>query len=262
MKIFLIPLCSFLAFQTIIFSNHSNDVGNPDAYIVKDTNRIQIPVLCYHNITENGEKEDLLWIGKDQFYEQLKMLHDSGYHTILPGQLYNYLVKGTPLPSKPIMLTFDDSHKAHFSIAWPIMQHFGFKGVFFIMTVCIGKKHYLSAQEIKALSENGNVIGCHTFDHPVMNHLKGDEWEKEINMPTHELERITGHKVQYFAYPYGAWNDTAVVELKDRGVKAAFQLTGRMSQDNPLYTIRRMMVSGRWSGEEMQKRFLMVFKNK
>ena len=37
------------------------------------------------------------------------MLADSGYHTILPDQLYDYLTKGTPLPSKPIMLTFDDT---------------------------------------------------------------------------------------------------------------------------------------------------------
>ena len=90
------------------------------AWANKDRN--EIPVLCYHNITLNGEKEDPLWIGKERFSEQLKMLYDSGYHTILPGQLYEYLTKGTPLPSKPIILSFDDSHEAHYTIASPAMH--------------------------------------------------------------------------------------------------------------------------------------------
>lgn len=59
--------------------------------------------------------------------------------------------------------------------------------------------------------------------------------------------------VEYFAYPYGVWNETAVSELKNRGIKAAFQLIGKKSQKEPLYTIKRLLVSGTWSGKELQK---------
>jgi peptidoglycan/xylan/chitin deacetylase (PgdA/CDA1 family) len=53
------------------------------------------------------------------FKEHIKMLADSGYHTILPDQLYNYLTTGAPLPKKPIMLTFDDTDLDQFTIAAP-----------------------------------------------------------------------------------------------------------------------------------------------
>ena len=79
------------------------------------------------------------------------MLADSGYHTILPDQLYNYLTTGAPLPSKPIMLTFDDTDLDQFEIARPEMKKYGFKGVFFIMTVSLGRPHYMTKEQVKQL---------------------------------------------------------------------------------------------------------------
>jgi hypothetical protein len=39
-------------------------------------------------------------------------LSEAGYHTILPAQLYDYLLHDG-LPSKPIMITFDDTRGEH-----------------------------------------------------------------------------------------------------------------------------------------------------
>ena len=68
----------------------------------------------------------------------MQMLADSGYHTILPDQLYAYLNTGAPLPPKPVMLTFDDGDLDQYETALPILDKHGFKGAFFIMTVAIG----------------------------------------------------------------------------------------------------------------------------
>lgn len=218
--------------------------------------KVQIPVLCYHNISKHKEKEGPLWIAEERLNEQFKMLRDSGYHTILPEQLYQHLTKGTALPSRPILLSFDDTHEAHFSIAKPVMDRYGFKGVFFIMTVCIGKKNYMTSDQIKELSNSGHVIGCHTYDHPYVTTLKGNQWEKQIDKPKQTLERITGRRVEYFAYPSGVWNEIAIAELKARGIKAAFQLTGKQSKTDPLYTLERLMVSGQWSPVVLQRNIL------
>jgi hypothetical protein len=45
------------------------------------------------------------------FAAQMRMLADSGYHTISPDQLYSYLISGTRLPVKPILLSFDDTDR-------------------------------------------------------------------------------------------------------------------------------------------------------
>ena len=228
-----------------------------------DGDRKQIPVLCYHNIKKNPGKEDLLWISEARLNEQMKTLYDSGCHTILPDQLYQYLTAGTALPTKPILLSFDDTHEEHFSIAARILGRYGFKAVFFPMTVPIGKKGFMTTAQIKTLSDSGHSIGGHTWNHPDITTLKGKEWEQQIDKPKLLLERITGKAVNYFAYPYGVWNGSAIIELKKRGIKAAFQLTDKQSEKEPLFTIRRLMVSGNWSGTELQRHMKASFeKNK
>src|ERR1700744_2594340 len=154
-------------------------IGIFSAYAQENTAAImarkQVPVLCYHQIrdwrpTDSKVSKDYI-IPPAAFKAHLKMLADSGYHTILPDQLYDYLTKGTPLPSKPIMLTFDDTDLDQFTVARPEMKKYGFKGVFFIMTVSIGRKHYMNSQQIKQLSDEGNVIACHTWNHSNFKHF-------------------------------------------------------------------------------------------
>jgi len=177
----------------------------------------------------------------------------------LPDQLYDQLTKGTSLPSKPVMLTFDDSHESHFSIAAPILEKYGFRGVFFIMTVCIGKKKYLTAEQIKSLAEKGHAIECHTYDHPSVNNVTAEQWEQQLDKPVKKLEAITGKRVEYFAYPFGVWNEQAIIELKKRGIKAAFRLTGKKSINEPLYTIKRIIIPGTWSGNYLLKEMTRAF---
>jgi len=78
------------------------------------------------------------------FAAQMRMLADSGYHTISPDQLYSYLISGTRLPAKPILLSFDDTDLDQYTVAFPEMKKYGFKGIFFIMTVSLGRPHYMS----------------------------------------------------------------------------------------------------------------------
>jgi len=59
------------------------------------------------------------------------MLADSGYHAILPDQLYAYLTTGASLPSKPVMITFDDGDLDQYETALPELDKYGFKASFF-----------------------------------------------------------------------------------------------------------------------------------
>jgi peptidoglycan/xylan/chitin deacetylase (PgdA/CDA1 family) len=217
--------------------------------------RPQVPVLCYHQIRDWRPKDSKA--AKDYIVEvanfkaQIKMLADSGYHTILPDELYNYLVYGKSLPSKPIMLTFDDTDMDQFTIAAPELKKYGYKAVYFIMTVSIGRKgkfaDYMTKEQIKQLSDEGNVIGSHTYDHHNFKKFQGEDWVTQIDKPTKKLEDITGKKIEYFAYPFGLWNAEGIPELKKRGFKAAFCLAEKRDQQDPLFTIRRILGSGYWS---------------
>lgn len=225
--------------------------------------RRQVPILCYHRIREwkasdSKAAKDYI-VPVQDFKNQMKMLADSGYHTVLPDQLYLYLTKGTPLPPKPIMLTFDDTVLEQFTIAKPEMEKYGFKGVFFIMTVSIGRPGYMSREQIKALSDAGHTIGSHTWDHHNFKKYQGEDWVTQIEKPTKTLEEITGKPIEYFAYPFGLWNAEGIPELKKRGFTAAFQLAEKRDSQEPLYTIRRIIPSGYWSTKTLHNSIVKSF---
>lgn len=214
--------------------------------------RKQVPILCYHQI-RNWRPSDKQ-IDKDYiippatFSAHMKLLADSGYHTILPDQLYDYLTKGTALPPKPIMLTFDDTDGDQYNIARPELLKYGFKGVYFIVFNNINKnKHYMTRPQIRQLSDEGNVIACHTLTHANFKKFKGNDWTREMIVPTQKLEKLTGKPVKYFAYPYGLWNAANLPQLHKLGFLAAFQLTEPRDPNDPIMTIRRLIDCGYWN---------------
>lgn len=214
--------------------------------------RKQVPILCYHQIREWRASDSK--VARDYivppavFSQQIKMLADSGYHSILPDQLVDYLKYGTPLPEKPVMLTFDDTDLSQYTDALPELNKAGFKGVFFIMTVSLNRPGYMSREQVKALSDQGHVIGSHTWDHQNVKKLKEEkEWETQIEKPNRQLQEITGKPVKYFAYPFGLWDPRSVGEIKKRGFTAAFQLAIKRDDQEPMFTIRRIIVPGQWS---------------
>lgn len=128
------------------------------------------------------------------------------------------------------------------------------------MTICIGKPGYMSDRQIKQLADEGHEVGLHTLDHPDMRKLSGTKPGTQIIKPKRKLEAITAKKVEYFAYPYGAWNNAAVIALKQSGIKAAFQLSDKESERESLYTLRRLLVPGNWTATTLHKQIQATFR--
>jgi peptidoglycan/xylan/chitin deacetylase (PgdA/CDA1 family) len=225
--------------------------------------RKEVPVLCYHNIRHfrPGESDRMksYTVTPEAFAEQMKALSDSGYQTILPGELYDYLVHGASLPSKPIMISFDDTDAEQYSIGATEMNKYGFKGVYFVMTISINRPRYMKEAEIRNLSDSGHNISSHTWDHHMVTKYTGADWDSQFVKPKLRLEKITGKPVEYFAYPFGLWNKEAISELKTRGYKLAFILSTKRDSTEPLHTVRRMIVPGTWSTPGMMKAIRTTF---
>lgn len=220
--------------------------------------RKQVPVLCYHDIKDwkpglrQSMKEYIVPVAA--FKEQMQSLADSGYQTITPEQYYNHLTKGATLPEKPIIISFDDADLEQYTIGAAELEKHNFKGVFFVMTIVIGKKNYMSSEMIKDLSDKGHVIGSHTWDHHNVKNYTAEDYKVQFAGSRDKLQSITGKPVEYFAYPFGVWNEAALPQLEQSGYKGAFQLSASKRDSTlPLYTLRRMIVPGTWNTATMHK---------
>jgi peptidoglycan/xylan/chitin deacetylase (PgdA/CDA1 family) len=214
-----------------------------------------IPILCYHQIRDwkstDSKFARTYIVPVDAFKSQMKMLHDSGFHTILPDQYLAYLEKGEPLPSRPVMLTFDDGPESQVTNALAELDKEGFKAVFFIMTVVLGHPNFVTKQDVRDIDSKGHVIGCHTWNHTSVTKYKEKDWAIQVEKPKKDLEKIIGKPVNYFAYPNGLWNAAAAAEIKKYGYIAAFKLWEKMDKALPLYTIKRRIASGYWDNKAL-----------
>ena len=237
--------------------------AKPVADLATILSKREVPVLCYHHIRnfKLGESENMksYSVTPAAFAEQMKALYDSGFKTILPDQLYDYLLHNGTLPAKPVMLSFDDTDEEQYSIGATEMNKYGFKGVYFIMTIAINRPRYMSKVQLKNLSDSGHLIAGHTWDHHMVTKYSGADWDTQLVKPRKQLEEITGKSIEYFAYPFGLWNQAAIPEIKSRDYKLAFILSTKRDTTEPLYTIRRMIVPGQWSTKGMMNAMKATF---
>jgi peptidoglycan/xylan/chitin deacetylase (PgdA/CDA1 family) len=262
--------------STVATSTVATEKSQPATDAATIMSRKQVPILCYHHIRNVSQQQlkNVYEVSADEFRQQMKLLSDSGYHSITPDQLYNYLTTGAALPAKPVMLTFDDTDEEQFTIGKTEMDKYGFKGVYFIMNISIGRPRYMTKEMIKQLADEGHTICSHTYDHRRVDRykdqdtidyfggkkMKVNDWDFEITEPRKKLETIIGKPVDYFAYPYGIWKPSVIPEIKKRGIKLAFQLSEKRDSTEPLYTVRRMIVASSWSPEGVLKVMRSTFK--
>lgn len=122
----------------------------------------------------------------------------------------SYVSASVKKESPKIAITFDDGP----SEVWTPklldgLKERGVKGTFFL----IGQNVEKCPEVVKRLSEEGHLIGNHTYHHVEITKLSGEEAEREILDTNEAVFRITGKEVFYMRPPFGAWQRDLELEM-------------------------------------------------
>jgi len=190
-----------------------------------------------------------------RFEKQMEYLYLKKYTTISLDALILYLHENIPLPSKPIIITFDDGSKDNYTHAFPILKRYGFTATIFLATDYIENPNrkdlmfgnlifpVLSKKEIKEMSEYGISFGAHTCTHPDMRKLSRKEIEKEVRNSKSAIEKIIEKPVTAFCYPFGLFNAEVKQVVKEVGFKCACSVReGPLRAKNDLFALRRIPI--------------------
>jgi peptidoglycan/xylan/chitin deacetylase (PgdA/CDA1 family) len=185
---------------------------------------VKIPVLIYHSVRPHVPNEskyqDLYDVTPELLEQQLRHIASSSYTTITFADVNAYFDHGTPLPQKPVILSFDDGWRNQYEYAFPLLKKYGMKGTFFIFTNPMDhqKPHWMSWAEVIELDRAGMEIGGHSRTHPILTKITSDEGlDKEILGGKHIIEGHLGHPITVFAYPFGARNTQVIASVKRAG---------------------------------------------
>ena len=207
----------------------------------------QVPILMYHHLSEDVTNSEM--VSPEQFEAQIRALAEAGYTGISFDELQAYVLRGEPLPEKPVVITFDDGYRSNYTLAYPILQKYGMKATIFAIGVSFGKDHYkdtdytitphFGADEAAEMTAAGLIsIQSHTYDmhqwppyetdsavRENILQLPGESEESYVQALTEDftrsralLEGATGQPVDVLAYPAGQYSTLTQVTLQSLGV--------------------------------------------
>lgn len=170
-----------------------------------------IPILMYHSIADDVDADVHPYFRTvttpATFARQVTYLQQNGYNAITLSEAVNLLQNELTIPSKSVVLTFDDGFRDFLTNAYPILEREHFRATVFVSSDYIGKpflngRDCLNAREIRMLNEQGIEFGSHSVSHRKLVELTLPQLTHEVTASKHAIEDITGRDVGLFSYPY------------------------------------------------------------
>jgi len=119
-----------------------------------------------------------------------------------------------------VILTFDDGYEEDYTTTYPILKERGIVATSYIVTNDIGKKGYLSWDQIKIMAKDGWDFQCHTHNHRDIRELKEKQIIEELKMVENEFLRHSMPIPKHTTYPYGKENNKARNAISQRRISA------------------------------------------
>lgn len=112
--------------------------------------------------------------------------------------------------NKKIAITFDDGpHPQYTEQLLQGLKERGVKATFFVT----GEHAELHPDIVARMSEEGHLIGNHTYSHIQLSKANREEFKNQLIKTNEIISGITGKEVLYVRPPYGTWDKKFETEL-------------------------------------------------
>jgi peptidoglycan/xylan/chitin deacetylase (PgdA/CDA1 family) len=214
---------------------------------------IPIPIVMYHSILNENKSNSKYIISPKTFENDVIYLLSNDYTPVFMKDVINYVNGKGTLPSKPIVLTFDDGYYNNHYYISPILKKYGIKAVISV----IGKESdlftnspdehlnysHVTWDHILAMHLSGNweiqnhSYNCHSYDDRNGISQKKSETFKEyksfltddIMEAQNKIAYVTGVSPTTLTYPFGAFSKNTDKIIKSLGFKASLSCTEGVS---------------------------------
>ncbi len=207
-------------------------------------------ILQYHHVDTSTPA--ITSISIDDFRSHLDYLSENDYYVQTARELISTLSSDNEIPDKRVSITFDDAYKSIYTNAYPLLKQKRFPFTIFVTTDLIGRRHYLSADQLREMQQHGATIANHTHSHTHLLRMKtaesNDAWllrvKAEIEQAQAILESEFGETPRLLAYPYGEYNQQVLDLVGQMGFVGFGQQSGAAGKGSSLLVLPRFPLSG------------------
>lgn len=209
-----------------------------------------VPIIMYHSILKDESRWCDYVLSPVELEKDIVYLKSNGYTPIFVNDLISYVEYGEKLPSKPVIITFDDGYYNNYTYLFPLLKKYDFKATISVVGSFTENAaseepdpNYscLRWQDIKEMRDSGYVEICnHTFDMHSNDMRKGasrmsdESYEdyrgvfiKDIFKMQDLCENYCGFKPNVFTYPFGAHDESSDRLVKNCGFSASLGVEGK-----------------------------------
>jgi peptidoglycan/xylan/chitin deacetylase (PgdA/CDA1 family) len=183
-----------------------------------------VPILMYHVIAPPPANAPYpgLYITPHDFAAQIDQLVRSGFHAVTLDQVRAAWLGTAGLPSKPIVVTFDNGYRSQYAEALPILSRVGWLADENLqLTGLPPKQGGLSRRQVRALVAAGWELDTQGYDHADLTELDAAQLRFQIGQTRTRLRRLYGAPVAWFCYPSGRYNASVIAAVRAAGFVGA-----------------------------------------
>lgn len=225
----------------------------------------RIPILLYHSVHDQPPAGFRTFtVGEQQFHEHLSALEDSPHTVVDLDDVVSHIRTGSPLPPRPVVITFDDGYADTGENAFPALQEFGYPSTLYTVTAYMGLRStwlasdgagrmpMLDAADLRHLDANGMTIGSHTVTHPWLDSLPHEAVRRELTHSMLTLSETLGRQVTTLAYPHGFHSPRTTRIAQQIGYSSAAAVRERCSHgtDN-VFALARLTITNDMGPESL-----------
>ena len=145
-------------------------------------------------------------VTEQTFRDQLAAIERNGWAGWSVSESLRLMSGANDEAKHGVCLTFDDGCATDLLSAAPLLGEKGFGATFYVTVDHLGRRGYLTKDQLRELSDQGFEIGSHSLTHRYLNDLGAGEIKTELSESKQQLEEITGRPVAHFSCPGGRVN--------------------------------------------------------
>ncbi len=251
LSVALLSLCIHglqLAYKTMTVDAQleTNESKSEAAEVPEQSGKMELPIVMYHHMLKEQSRLNKYTISPDEFRKDLDYLKKNGYTPVSMAEVIAYVTKGTALPTRPIIITFDDGYESFYEYVYPILQEYGYKAVLSVVGIYADQysevdDHHIryshcTWEQLKEMQDSGLVeIGNHSYNmHVNVNGRHGSKKKKgesdadykktltgDVGKLQEKCYEYLGSYPSTFTYPFGQISKEALPIIKEMGFEAA-----------------------------------------
>jgi peptidoglycan/xylan/chitin deacetylase (PgdA/CDA1 family) len=188
--------------------------------------KARVPVIMYHDIIL--KKEVIYDLTPQELKKHFELIKSNQMTPISLNRLIAHLRTGSPLPEKPILLTFDDGYGGHYEYAYPLLKKYNYPAVFAIHTSGVGVnagRTHVTWEQLRIMASDPLItISSHSKTHPALTKISDKQLYKEVVESKEILEAKLNRSIIYFTYPYGNYDSRVKKIVASSGYLAAIAI--------------------------------------